>query len=547
MTLTIDRYLESVLAARRAGTPLIAIECPDPAATVQLLRKRVIREDAPIITWDSIRGWLAANDAGRDAISRTLDTAKPDEISARTGSPLDCLREAAALPPSTVLFMFGAHRVISPMPPSTAEMAQAAWNLRDMFKENQRTLILLGPGFILPMELSDDVFTIEEPYPGEPELRQIVTEICEADRLAIVESGGEEPAPPSEEELGHAVAALRGIAAFPAEQAVAMSVNGKLNIDELWERKRRKINDTPGLSIFPGLDRLADIGGNENIKQFIREMIAGEEMADCVVFVDEIEKSMAGATGSFGDSSGTTQGQLQQFLVWMQDMEVAGLMLTGVAGTGKSAIAKAIGGEAGVPTIAMDLGGFKSSYVGSTEARMRAGLRTINAVAGGKGRVLVVATCNRISSLPPELKRRFQFGTFFFDLPDHAERDAIWTLYLRDMLKRSAAELDLEATTGAAWRSRGELPEENDWTGAEIKACCMIARRLRISLSAAAKYIVPVAKSGREAIEELRRGAEGRFVSASHEGYYKYPGGGNASANPSLSTRRKMSANKEMN
>ncbi len=46
--------------------------------------------------------------------------------------------------------------------------------------------------------------------------------------------------------------ALSGLAAFPAEQATAMSLDGKwngkepgLDVAELWQRKRRMIGDTP--------------------------------------------------------------------------------------------------------------------------------------------------------------------------------------------------------------------------------------------------------------------------------------------------------------
>ncbi|MGB7590439.1 MAG: hypothetical protein WBO19_04275, partial [Terriglobia bacterium] len=42
--------------------------------------------------------------------------------------------------------------------------------------------------------------------------------------------------------------------------------------------------------------------------------------------------------------------------------------------------------------------------------------------AVSQGRMLFIATCNSIASLPPELRRRFTLGTFFFDLPTVDER-----------------------------------------------------------------------------------------------------------------------------
>ncbi len=45
--------------------------------------------------------------------------------------------------------------------------------------------------------------------------------------------------------------------------------------------------------------------------------------------------------------------------------------------------------------------------------------------------MLFIATSNSIASLPPELRRRFTLGTFFFDLPTAEERETIWRIYLK--------------------------------------------------------------------------------------------------------------------
>src|SRR5256885_15006009 len=84
--------------------------------------------------------------------------------------------------------------------------------------------------------------------------------------------------------------------------------------------------------------------------------------------------------------------------------------------------------------------------------------------AVSQGRSLWIATCNSITSLPPELRRRFTLGTFFFDLPSAEERRAIWNIYVN------------------RWRLTGELPDDEGWTGAEIKECCRKAWRLTLSL-----------------------------------------------------------------
>ena len=153
-----------------------------------------------------------------------------------------------------------------------------------------------------------------------------------------------------------------------------------------------------------------------------------------------------------------------------------------------------------IPTVAFDLSAMQSSLVGGSGERLRTALQVVDAIS--QGRSLWIATCNSITSLPPELRRRFTLGTFFFDLPSAEERKAIWNIYL------------------TKWSLTGELPDDEGWTGAEIKECGRKAWRLKLSLKESAGYIVPVSRSAADQIETLRRQASGRFLSASQPGVF---------------------------
>jgi len=216
-----------------------------------------------------------------------------------------------------------------------------------------------------------------------------------------------------------------------------------------------------------------------------------------IVFVDEIEKAFAG-TGT--DMSGVKTEMTGTMLSWMQDRGADGLIFIGPAGAAKSAVAKAAGATAGIPTIAFDLAAMQSSLVGGSGERLRAALQVVDAIS--QGRSLWIATCNSITTLPPELRRRFTLGTFFFDLPSTAERQAIWEIYLKK------------------WNLDGEIPDGEGWTGAEIKECCRKAWRLKLALRESAEYIVPVSRSAADQIQTLRRQASGRFLSAAHPGVF---------------------------
>src|SRR5207247_2386531 len=142
------------------------------------------------------------------------------------------------------------------------------------------------------------------------------------------------------------------------------------------------------------------------------------------------------------------------------------------------------GNTVGILAVDVEVAGMRSSLVGGSGDRLRTALKSVDA-ASQEGS-LFVATCNSIVSLPPELRRRFTLGTFFFDLPSAEERKAIWDIYLKK------------------WNLTGELPDDDGWTGAEIKECCRKSWRLRLSLQKSAEYIVPVSRSAADQIETLR-------------------------------------------
>jgi SpoVK/Ycf46/Vps4 family AAA+-type ATPase len=123
--------------------------------------------------------------------------------------------------------------------------------------------------------------------------------------------------------------------------------------------------------------------------------------------------------------------------------------------------------------------------------------------------VFFVGTSNDISKLPPEFTRAERFdGVFFLDLPNVSERDAIWSLY--------RSQFGIPES-----QSR---PDDTSWTGAEVKACCRLAALLDVTLSQAAKNIVPVAVTAAESVERLRTWATGRCLCANNPGVFSREG-----------------------
>lgn len=487
-----QNMVDNFKLARNRGVPLVGIETPDPGATVQTLAKALNGSAPPILQWDIINGLTGVNDAGAKELERAFP--KKDELKMNTVSPTDMLSIVSGLGQNIVLFMHNAHRYYD-----NSDCMQGIWNLRDIFKKRGNMLVMLGPVIKLPMELERDVVVIDEPLPDDEQLWGIAENLIREIGLASTQK----PKPMSAKEQEAVKRASRGLAAFPAEQAIAMSMTkAGIDIPTLWERKRKMIEQTNGLKVYNGGETFADVGGIDRIKKFGKHLFAGSQPPSAIIWIDEIEKALAGSSGAIGDSSGTSQDQLGVMLSEMQDNEWSGMILLGPPGCAKSLYAKALGATFQTPCIKADLGAMKGSLVGQSEARVRAAMKIIKAVAG-RG-AYWIATCNRLDSLPPELRRRFTDGIYFFDLPDEKERASIWVI---QMTRYGIKEQ--------------EMPDDNNWTGADIRNVCSIAARLNIPLVEAASYITPVAKSDPKSIDRLREMADGAFLSASAAGVYR--------------------------
>jgi hypothetical protein len=475
---------EQFKAARRASVPIIAIETVDQQSLIRGLAR--CNDSVPVMQWDILTGLAPLNQLGAELVTKICEGDSP---AMATGNPVEMLTKIMKVPEKSITFMNNSHRFLN-----EATVSQGICNLRDVYKASGATVVLVAPSITLPAELEQDVMVLTEKLPDDESLNKIIDSICEdagMDKLR-------------EEDKAKIVDTLVGLSSFCAEQTLATcikKVDGAITIDNkmLWERKCKAVEQTPGLSIWRGSESFDDIGGCENVKTFTKAIINGKDNPRAIVFMDEIEKAFAGA-GS--DSSGVSQDQLGSILSFMQDKEVDGMIFVGPPGAAKSAIAKAAGNTGNIPTISFDLGAMKNSLVGKSGEQTRKALQVIEAIS--KGRVLFIATCNNITTLPPELRRRFTMGTFFFDLPNTEEREIIWKIYKE--------KYNITSYDGT--------PEDEGWTGAEIKQCCKLASKLNMSLDEASNFIVPVCKSAAEQIEALRRLASGKFINANEKGIY---------------------------
>jgi hypothetical protein len=483
-----------VVDARSVSTPLVGIETFDPSETIREVTKAVfeVEPNIPVFRWDLISGLKAVNELAVSAL-RQVFGGDLENLQAMTSNPAESLNLMVKFPGDSLIFFLNAHRYLEPTQQGSEAVSQGIWNLRDLFKSNGSTLVLLGPSFMFPPELAQDIIVFSEELPDDSRLMDIAAKVCEAAGIGDIE----------EDDALKIASALRGLPAFPAEQVVAMSIeNDRVNLPSVWKRKKSSIEKTRGLTFWEPQFTFKDVGGSEEIKAFDAALFSSAQSPNCIVFIDEIEKLFAGAFGSGSDTSGVSQDQLGVMLSTMEDNQICGKILVGPPGTGKSQFAQAVGKTFNVPVIKMDLGAVKGSLVGQSEAQMRAMMKTVLAVGGNKA--YFFATCNKLEAMPPELRRRFLDGIWYFDIPNPQEQASIWKICM--------SKYGLKAQ---------DLPEYSNWTGAEIRNCCFLAYRLGKRLTEVSRYIVPIMISDPQSVEKLRNTADGRYLSASYAGPYQ--------------------------
>ena len=413
--------------------------------------------------------------------------------------PLAAVRALGALaaPQGTaILVLVNFHRFLG-----SPEIVQALARQITLGKQQRTFAVILAPIIQIPPELETLVTVIEHPLPDRGQLAEIAQ--------AVATESGELP---EGDDLGRVLDAAAGLTRFEAENVFSLALvrEGRLEPETIWQQKCQTLKKTGLLHLHQGQESFSQLGGLEALKSF------------CCRALKRAPAKLASA-------------------------QAHGVLLLSPPGCGKSQFAKALGNEVGRPTITLDVGALMGSLVGETESRTRQALRTIDALApcvvlvdelekalggaaqGGQGDsgvsarlfgsllswlndhtsdVFFVGTCNDISKLPPEFARSERFdGVFFVDFPDETQRESIWRIYLQQF------RID----------PKQPRPVDTDWSGAEIKSCCRLAALLDCPLVEASQNVVPVARTAAEAVDRLRRWADGRCLSADRAGIYRLP------------------------
>lgn len=377
-------------------------------------------------------------------------------------------------------------------------------NLARILKSQPKNIVILSPRIATSEDLSEVMTVLEFPLPNAAEIK------IEVERLSVATGQSLEV-----KVLDELVRSCQGLSMERIRRVLARAIasHSELqpeDVELVLEEKRQTIRQTQILDFHPATEKISDIGGLDNLKDWLLRR--------------------GGAFTERARAYGLPHPR--------------GLLLVGIQGTGKSLTAKAIAHHWHLPLLRLDVGRLFGGLVGESESRTRQMIQVAEALApcilwideidkafagiGGKSDagttsrvfgtfitwlaektspVFVVATANDILSLPPEMLRKGRFDEIFFvGLPTQEERRAIFTVHLSRLRPYNLKGYDLD-------RLAYETP---DFSGAEIEQTLIEAMHIGFSqnrdfttddILESASQIIPLARTAQEQINFLQEWA----------------------------------------
>jgi hypothetical protein len=403
--MTLSERLSEYVRAAFSGIWVQSHEHDDAVAEiVQLCR----RYEWTFATWDIDRG-IALN--GQAAGSGEMPSAN-DPLSA-----VKALNSLATPDGTAILVLRNFHRFLG-----SSEIIQALDTAIAKGKQDRTFIVVLSPIVQIPVELERQFVIVEHDLPGRDQLKSIAR--------SIATEPGDLPDGDGLGTVLDAAAGLTRMEAENAF-SLSLVRHGKVVPETLWELKTGMLKKSGLMTLHRGGETFDDLGGLDALKGFTERALGSrhrangvrprgvlllgvpgtgksafakalgnktgrptlildvgslmgslvgqteertrqalkivDAMAPCVLFIDEIEKALAGVQSSGQTDSGVSARMFGTFLGWLNDHE---------------------------------------------------------------SDAFVVATSNNISKLPPEFSRAERWdGTFFIDLPGQHEKDVIWRMY----------------------------------------------------------------------------------------------------------------------
>ena len=519
---TSQSSMDEIMCLIRACVPILYIVTHEETRFIEAFQKAASKKevDREVWIWSSYMGLL------KDFASDIVTVAKgSEEKSESPRKALECIISHTKKPSNrgSIYVMRDMHKVL------TADVPRM---LRDMYEHlvnNYKTIVIVAPHLAhgpngqnrgLEPTLEKQVTVVNFDLPNRDQLLKTIKGVIL--KLKKHKNATAFKTNYSDLEIVELARACQGLTQQEAENVIATSISQlyRIDVDRILKEKKNIIKKSDVLEYIDSEVSVADVGGMDEAKKFF------DNYKDA--FTDEAK--------AFGVEP------------------LRGVLLTGVPGTGKSMLAKAIAQNFKIPLLRLDVGKVMAGIVGQSEGRMREGIAMAEAIAPailwideveksisgtsssgstdggtlsrvfgtlltamqeGLKDVIVVATANDISHLPAEFIRRFN-EVFFVDLPSENERSEIFGIHLTKR-KRDPKKFDMKQL----------LKYSEDYTGAEIEKAVKDSLALAWSngkQEVKTSHVVeslqatrPISKVMGERISELREWARNRARYASSD------------------------------
>ncbi len=304
------------------------------------------------------------------------------------------------------------------------------------------TIVIISPVLRIPKELEKEITVVPVDFLTTQEIETEIKKFVQENEIII-----------SETFLHKLSEAFKGMSTVEIHNilrlAVATDNLTQSSLSLIFEQKQQMILKSGLLEMVPQHESISDIGGLENLKQWlVRKAHIFSHLDEAKRYGVDIPK---------------------------------GVLITGLPGNGKSLTAKAAAKQFGLPLLRMDMGRLFGKYLGESEANMRRAIELTEATApcvlwidemekafagidgnssGGEvttrlfgsfltwmqekdSPVFVVATANDVMNLPPELLRKGRFDEIFFvGLPSCEERQKIFEIHIRKRRESDIKSVD---------------------------------------------------------------------------------------------------------
>jgi SpoVK/Ycf46/Vps4 family AAA+-type ATPase len=374
--------------------------------------------------------------ASQDEASSTAVSA-PDPLAA-----IKAIGSLATPDGTALLVLRNFHRFLS-----SPEIVQALDTAISAGKQNRAISVILSPVVQLPTELERQFVVLEHELPGRDQLMQILRgvatepeELPEGDDFAAVLDSA---------------SGLTRVEAENAF-SLSLIRHGRVTPDVLWELKAQTLKKSGLLTIHRGGESFADLGGLEALKAFCRRSLTCNTDNPLtrprgVLLLGVSGTGKSAFCKSLGNEAGRPTlildiGALMGSLVGMTEERTRQALRIA------DAMAPCI---VFIDEIEKGLAGVQASGQTDSGVSARMFGTLLSYLNDHESDVYFVCSANDVSKLPPEFTRAERFDAIFFlDLPGSRQKEQIWQLYLEkfglDAAQRRPSDRDF---TGAEIRA----------------------------------------------------------------------------------------------